>query len=519
MSSIATVRQAEEAAGLRQRIGRFFYASETPYGLALVRVFLPWAVMCAMLPRWPFARELYSLDGAPTPLWYSYGFPELLPILPAAVVVAMHSALLLFLFTTSIGWRTRFSVSAAFLIYTYLNLADAVSTMTKYSVIASHALLLLSLSHCGAVWSLDSWLKRRHAAAEDLDSAKLAEPRFPVWPRRLLQLLVGTVYFGAAITKMHTPAFFSGDQLQTWMITHVNFGHALGEYLALFPAVLVVFAYITVVWEVLFIFLAWRGWARVCMLSLGVIFHSMTTLTLGLYIFPLICISTYLAFLNENDVRRLAPYCRQLKRIAAPALRVSAAFVRSVSALSLPPALRFPSPVVFVFATLLAVLLGVEIEYRMDPYGKRRPEGPYALRELDAEVVESTLLGPSKPMRQIDKFVSIDTGTVLIGGLLADRRGSFQQGETVTVQCTTNPPHEDMWVECNLHDAGGGIISRSGQVVPRETLRCNFYYELADSLEPGLYFFVLEVAGKEIMRKQITIERGAAYRTVRAVAN
>ena len=59
---------------------------------------------------------------------------------------------------------------------------------------------------------------------------------------------------------MHTPAFFSSDQMRQWMITNVNHSNPIGEYLSFYPAALVVSAYVTVLWEVLFVFLAWRGW-------------------------------------------------------------------------------------------------------------------------------------------------------------------------------------------------------------------------------------------------------------------
>ena len=117
-----------------------------------------------------------------------------------------------------------------------------------------------------------------------------------------MQLLIGIIYLGAAVTKMHTPAYFSGDQLMFWMITNVNFENPVGEYLTLFPSLTVVFAYIVIVWEILFLFLAWSGWKRIIMLGLGVTFHLMTTLTLGLYVFPMVCIASYFAFFNQDDV-------------------------------------------------------------------------------------------------------------------------------------------------------------------------------------------------------------------------
>jgi hypothetical protein len=131
---------------------------------------------------------------------------------------------------------------------------------------------------------------------------------------------------------------------------------------------------------------------------------------------------------------------------------------------------------------------------------------------LDAAEVESTMLAPSQPMRDVDKFVSLDMGTILVGGILANRRTEYTQGEVLAAQCTFNPPHEDMWIECNLHDAQGRIVHRMGEAVPREELRHNFYYDLTGSYEPGVYFLVMQNAGKEIFRRQFTLlpQRGQA---------
>ena len=57
-----------EATGCDSRpegpIRRFFYKLEVPYGLALMRMTLPIALLIAMGYRWPFSRELFSSDGA-----------------------------------------------------------------------------------------------------------------------------------------------------------------------------------------------------------------------------------------------------------------------------------------------------------------------------------------------------------------------------------------------------------------------------------------------------------------------
>ena len=45
------------------RLEEFFFARETPFGLALMRICLPLVMMTMVLTRWPVARELYSAAG------------------------------------------------------------------------------------------------------------------------------------------------------------------------------------------------------------------------------------------------------------------------------------------------------------------------------------------------------------------------------------------------------------------------------------------------------------------------
>src|SRR3972149_7802799 len=158
---MANALSITEQTGPHSALGRFFYEREVPFGMALVRIFLPIGILLAMVIRWSHARELYSADGAPAPLAFTYGYPGFLPELPGGLVVAMHSVLILVLVTSMVGWCTRWSLLATTVLYTYLNMHDSLGTMTKYSVIATHGLLLLGLSHCGAVWSVDAWLARR----------------------------------------------------------------------------------------------------------------------------------------------------------------------------------------------------------------------------------------------------------------------------------------------------------------------------------------------------------------------
>ena len=202
------------SSNLAQRLDRFFFAEQVPYGLALVRILLPLVLLVDVVRRWPFARELYSLDGATAPVAQSYGYYDLLPEFSGTIVVALYSVLVFSLITSSLGWFTRTSLATATVLYTYFGCLDMVSTLTKYVAISAHVLLLLTLARPGLIWSVDAWLKGRRARSPWPSEGVRALPTTPVWPQRLIQLLIAIVYFGATMTKLHTPGFFSGEQMQ-----------------------------------------------------------------------------------------------------------------------------------------------------------------------------------------------------------------------------------------------------------------------------------------------------------------
>lgn len=489
----------------RSSLSEFFFAEEVPYGLAVARMLLPLVLLLVMVPRWFHARELFSIDGAAAPLADNYGYFDFLPVPGGTLAVALATLLVVTLLTSSLGWCTRLSLCVSLILYTYLNLLDCLSTLTKYSAIAAHGLLILSLSNCGAVWSIDSFLRKRTLVRDGAadDDARLRPQRFPVWPRRLMQLMIGIVYLGAAFTKMHTPAFFSSDQMLHWLLTNVNNANPIGEQLSFYPATLVVSAYVTVLWEVLFVFLAWRGWNRVIMLGLGVFFHIGTTFLLGLYIFPLVCFATYASFLYEDDVVRLGRLAGRLEQRGSRLLSRLRQVIASIGQL-IPDTSPRQASVVFGVVLLLVTCGGVGIEYQLDPMGMRRADGAWPLKELDASVVVP-MLQQSERIRETDKYLSFNIGSDMLGDVLIDRKDVFRHGEPIVAQCTLNPPHEDMWIECNLHDADGRIIDRVGQVADRSMLRVSYAFVLPESLLPGQYFLVIRSGGQEITRRPITL--------------
>ena len=275
------------------RAEAFFFAEERPVGLALVRILLSLVLLIPVLHRIFRVRELYSLDGSPAPLWDSYGQPDFLPIPTAPVAAGMYAVLILSLLSACVGWRTRISLLISGLLLPYFGMLDLIGTMSKFTIVSTHVLLILSASACGQLWSVDRWLLTRQGIHGPQSG--------PAWTRRLIQFLVGVTYLSSAATKMHTPMFFSGDQLRFWMLTNVNTSNPVGEYLSQFPGMILTMSYVTIVWEVLFLFIAWKGTARTVMLTLGVFFHVMTFFTLGLLVFPLVYFAIYFAWYEERD--------------------------------------------------------------------------------------------------------------------------------------------------------------------------------------------------------------------------
>jgi len=482
---------------LTTRWNEFFHAREVPYGMALVRIVLPLVLLIGTIPRWLYARELYSTDGSPSPLWTSYGADALVPDLSAPVAVALCSVLILSLFAVCVGWMTRVSLVVSCVLYASLGMLDSMGTLTKYTVIATHVLALLALSECGAVWSVDAWLRRR---AQSAPGKLVGPPMSPVWPRRLLQLFIGIVYLGAAFTKMHTPAYFSGDQLTFWMLGNVNYENRWGEMLTLYPSLLTIMAYVTIVWEILFVFLIWSKFWRVPTLVVGLIFHVLTYFTLGLIIFPLVYFAAYLAFIESHEAERMSMALRLgLRRLGLTRKRRPSANVLS-------PVWSRPAYAVVAWGMVMATaaVIGVEVEHRRDVYQKQGENGPLPLKVLNRQLAH-TMLAPSQPIRPKDLYFAFDIGTSTLGGVLSDRRETFQHGERAIIQCSLQPPHPDMWIEVNLHDSDDVMLKRVGTVVPREDLRADFFYDLKEPLLPGEYDFVLRYDGEELTRRRITL--------------
>ncbi|MBT5020582.1 HTTM domain-containing protein [bacterium] len=471
---------------LSSKWNNWFYGKETPYALALIRITYPLALLIALVPRWLHVRELYSTDGAPTPFWWSYGYSNILPIFSAEVAMALYTVMILLLCSVSIGWKTRPSLVILALLVPYFGLLDTLATLTKYTAVTFHVFLLLSLSGCGAVWSVDAWVAKRR-------SANWSVPKFDVWPQRLIQLLIGFVYLGSAATKAHTEGFFTGDQMFYWALTNVNFPNPVGEWLTGFPSFIVISGMIGVVWEILFIFLVWKEPGRVVMLSLGVLFHLMTYFLLGLLVFPLLFFSLYCCYLKESEALKIGEFCSSKIPLGAN---------KSLSRLS---PLRLATWPAFACVMIASSVAAIAAERKLDVYQERGINGPMVLQPLEQEVVEEVFRNDTK-VAIADQLYSIDVGSRMLGGYVAGQKTTFAAGETIQMQARLIPPHHDLWVEYVLRDADSLVIARQGMLAPRNDSKTAFSIPLGEQLEAGAYEIQVSLNGFAAGVRKITIQ-------------
>ena len=233
------------------------------------------------------------------------------------------------------------------------------------------------------------------------------------------------------------------------------------------------------------------------MLGLGVLFHVMTLLTLGLIVFPIITISMYAAFFGESDFQRGFARLRRFARRRGKRLHF---------AWPARPNWLTPNASAIGFCVTVSILTlgGVKLEQALDPYQMNGADGPLALQPLPADDAR-WLMAQEPTIRPIDKLLAFDVGSVTLAGMLADSRQEFTHGETALVQCSVIPPHEDLWVEVNLHDASGHVVERRGQVLTRDRIRTHFAYALKESLPVGEYEFVLRYNDEEIARRPVRL--------------
>jgi Vitamin K-dependent gamma-carboxylase len=467
----------------RRALAAFFFARESPRALALVRIALGLVLLLETAARWPFAIELYSSAGLPMPLFSASGIVP--PVPGPAAAVALHSLLLFALAAVTVGWQTRPSVLSAVVLLGWFSLLDFPVTLTKYTAIALHLLVLLACSRCGSVWSVDARLAGR---------ARQHCPLGTAWPRRLVQLLVCSVYWGAAVTKIRLPDFATGDLVEFALLSDRWGGTPLGLWLSTQSTLVLVASFATLALELFFPVLVWVRPLRRPMLVCAVTFHALLALTMNLGAFSFVMLAALLAFVRDDDLGELYP-ARAAREPHGSATRACARPARLLVSLS-----------AYVALAAAAAVGGVLIQRSADWYRVFNVGRPEPLEILNRHAVDG-VLAEQKPdyADLVHRFE--------IGSRMGYRRTfgtrtvpeEFRHGMTVHALARFVLNAETLALDWLLIAPQGQEAARHSHQLPAGTAYASVAFRMTPEAPPGRYRIILQMNGVAVRDRDFAL--------------
>lgn len=212
--------------------------------------------------------------------------------LPAPVLYAVFAALGLCALLVALGLFYRVSITAFFVLFTYVELLDQAFYLNHYYLVSLLSFLLIFLpAHWK--WSLDA-LRRPALRAETV----------PAWTINVLRLQLGIVYMFAGIAKLNPDWLLNAMPLTLWLRARTDFPLVGAWFDQRWVAYL--FSWGGALYDLTIpFFLLWRRSRPFALLTVAV-FHILTEMLFPIGMFPWIMIVGSLIFLDERDYRALA---------------------------------------------------------------------------------------------------------------------------------------------------------------------------------------------------------------------
>ncbi len=181
----------------------------------------------------------------------------------------------------ALGWRYRWSASAFFLSFTYVELMDKTNYLNHYYFVSLAALLLLFLPA---------------AHQYSLDARRVGRRSVPRWPVLALRVFVGVVYCYAGLAKLNSDWLLHAEPLATWLPGRYDIP-LLGGWLSE-RWVAYAFAWSGAAYDLAIPFLLlYRPTRRLAFVAV-VVFHVLTRVLFPIGMFPFIMIVSALVFFD-----------------------------------------------------------------------------------------------------------------------------------------------------------------------------------------------------------------------------
>jgi hypothetical protein len=476
----------------------FWSAHESPRVVAIIRMALAGILLFDAALRWPYVVELFSTAGLPMPL--HVGTPFEPPALSATLAALLFSLKLFALFAVLIGWRTRLSLVVLFVLFGWLGLLDFIGSFKKYSVISLHMLFLLTFTNSGGVWSVERWRSRNRDVSTSL-SPPFSPPLSPLWPRRLMQILLCTIYLGAVITKVRRRDFATGDLLMFSLLDDRWGGGWFGQWLSTQPHLLVLASMSTIFFEIAFPLLIWMPQLRRSMIVCGILFHLGLAAGMSLAVFSPIMLVLLLAFANESDLQWVASGLRRLPMMGKHFPSRDSSITRAPLTTPSPPRTDSAGRVVwgllvYTAAAATAMGLGYAQQRSADWYGVFDGSINERLVPLNKDNVEYVL---SEESPEFHEYIHrIEIGSRVSNFHMFGKREQFTSSDVVHVLIRLVQEHPPMELQAMLLAPDGQTSDQF--LIPLQTAQTHatIGFRLSPNMKPGRYRIVIQINGYDV---------------------
>ena len=246
--------------------------------LAVARVLIGLGALLMSLEAWRMLTRFLR------PAIVRIPFLPWLPVLPSSALPGFLTVWVLAALAFVAGWRTRAAGAVLTVLTAYTLFLDQ-QTYSNHLYLLVLVLLLLTISDCGAAWSLDA----RHGGRSEV----------PAWPVLLLKIQVSIVYCFSALAKI-TPRYLSGEVLA---LSLKQEGWSAVPEAWRTPAVLAALAAASIVVELFIAFALWSRRLRLSAVVAGIGFHLailaiVDSSRLSLTVFALSVFAAYVLFLD-----------------------------------------------------------------------------------------------------------------------------------------------------------------------------------------------------------------------------
>lgn len=284
-------------------------------------------------------RRLYDRGTPVFSLWFHILEPETMAVVHGLIVFCAV------LFT--IGFCTRIT-SALTWFGSLCYIHRSPPTLFGVDTMMLIVLLYLMISPCGAVFSVDSLIRRwwvrakpgvvgawRRFWGQPIPAAVAAplatEPAPSVAANiaiRLLQIHVCIIYLVTGLSKLQGQAWWTGDAL--WMVLgnyefapvqfepYLEFIRLLANHQWLYNGFMTGGGLFTLAFEIGYAFLIWRPRLRWVMLGSAILLHGLIGLFMGLQTFSLMMLVMNMVFLSKNEVLWCFGWFGPWSKAAAP---------------------------------------------------------------------------------------------------------------------------------------------------------------------------------------------------------